>query len=109
MVSESNLSASIKVKKKKKEPQFDMKKITQLDNEAMSKLMTHELVSHVTKTINEVHCTEVESRVKEIIVALLDKPLKNMALNEELLSKYGETARRNVRRVHEMEYIVQKF
>ena len=59
--------------------------------------------------IENVHCTEVESRVKEIIVALLDKPLKNMALNEELLSKYGETARRNVRRVHEMEYIVQKF
>ena len=44
-----------------------------------------------------------------MIVSLIDKPMKNMALNEELLSKFGEALRKNVRRVHEMEYIVQKF
>lgn len=32
-----------------------------------------------------------------------------MALNEELFAKYAMTTRKSVRRVHELEYVMQKF
>ena len=32
-----------------------------------------------------------------------------MALQEELVQKYGTVTRKNVRRLHEMEYIIQRF
>jgi len=32
-----------------------------------------------------------------------------MTMQEELLNKYGETVRKNTRRVHEIEYIMQKY
>lgn len=38
----------------------------------MSKVMTHELVSEVTKTINEVNFTQFEGRVRQLIMNLIE-------------------------------------
>ena len=32
-----------------------------------------------------------------------------MTLQEEIMTKYNDTVRKNVRKVHELEYIMQKY
>ena len=86
-----------------------MRKITNLENIQMKKVMTHELVNEITRTMNEVNFAGFEGRVKQLILTLIEKPLQKMGLNEQLLEKYTESTRKIVRRQHEMEYIIQKF
>ena len=59
----------------------------------MSRVMTHELVSEVTKSINEVNFGQFENRIKEIILKIVEKPIRRMALNEELFVKYAQSTR----------------
>ena len=86
---------------------FDFEKLTQMENSQLSKILTHKLVTQVTKTMNQNTAIKVEQRVAEVVLALLRKPINSIALQEELLHKYGESLRRNVRRVHELEAIIQ--
>lgn len=44
-----------------------------------------------------------------MIVTLLSKPLMKMDALEEMFSKYSESTRKNVRRVQEIEYVIQKL
>ena len=44
-----------------------------------------------------------------MILDILKKPVQKMAFQEELLQKYGDTVRKNVRRLHEIEYVLQRF
>ena len=78
-------------------------------NKEMSKVMTHELVNKVTKAMNEVNFMEFETRVKDLILTLLDKPLTKMTIQEELMTKYSESLRRNIRRTQELEFTLQKY
>lgn len=52
---------------------------------------------------------EFETRVKDLILTLLDKPLTKMTIQEELMTKYSESLRRNIRRTQELEFTLQKY
>ena len=41
-----------------------------------------------------------------MILKLIEPPIRKVALNEELIMKYAESLRKNVRRVHELEFVV---
>ena len=40
-----------------------MRKITELDNEEMKKVLTHELAKEVTKTMNDANYMKFEARI----------------------------------------------
>ena len=86
-----------------------MEMLSELENTKLSKVMTHELVAQVTKSMNMVNFADFESKIKLMMLDILKQPINKMALQEELITKYGEAVRRNVRRVHEMEYVIQKY
>ena len=44
-----------------------------------------------------------------MILSIIEKPINKLALQEQVLQKYGQVTRKNVRRIHEIEYTVQKF
>lgn len=41
-----------------------------------------------------------------MIITLLSKPLTKMDALEEMFTKYSESTRKNVRRIHEVEHII---
>lgn len=59
--------------------------------------------------MNNLNFMEFETRVRDMILEMIDKPLKKLNLQESLLKKYGDSQRRNVRRIHEVEFIMSKF
>ena len=71
--------------------------------------MSHELISTITKTMNEANYSGIEGRIKEVVLQAIEKPVKKMAFMEDLLHKYADSTRKNVRRVHELEFIIEKF
>ena len=71
--------------------------------------MTHSLVEQVTRSINEVNLMGHESRIKELVITLIKEPLTKMSLQESILAKFGEALRRNIRRTHDIEHIVEKY
>ena len=90
-------------------PDLDMSKLTQNENREISKLMTHQLVREVTKTMNAVNFVGFEQRIYQLIIGLLENPIRKMQQSEDILKKMSESLRRNIRRTHELEYIVQKY
>ena len=86
-----------------------MAQLTEAENGELSKVLTHELVHQVTKSMHEVGAVDFERRMKRVFLDLLEKPLQKLVLQEELLQKYGDTTRKNVRRVHELEYTLQQY
>ena len=40
---------------------------------------------------------------------MLEQPLAKMGLQDQVMHKYNEALRKNVRRVHEMEYVINKY
>ena len=71
-------------------------------------MVTQDLISKVTKTVNDVNFVAFEGRTKEIILSILEEPLGKIGLQETMLEKYGEGLRKTVRRVYEMEYTINK-
>ena len=83
-----------------------MRKITRLENDKMKKILTHELVKEVTRSMNEANFMGFEARIKAMILKLIEPSIKNLKLNEDLITKYAESTRKNVRRIHEIEYAI---
>lgn len=83
-----------------------MRKITRLENDKMKKILTHELVNEVTRSMNEANFMGFEARIKAMILKLIEPSIKNLKLNEDLITKYAESTRKNVRRIHEIEYAI---
>ena len=50
-----------------------------------------------------------EGRMKKVILEVIEQPVNNIRLLEDLVHKYAETTRKNVRRTHELEFVVEKF
>lgn len=40
---------------------------------------------------------------------MLKEPLMKMSLQENLMTKFGEALRRNIRRTHDIEHVVEKY
>ena len=83
-----------------------MRRITRLENDKMKKILTHELVNEVTRSMNEANFMGFEARIKAMILKLIEPSIKNLKLNEDLITKYAESTRKNVRRIHEIEYAI---
>ena len=56
-----------------------------------------------------VNVYEMETRIRDLVMNVLAEPLQKITLQEEILSKYAHSHRRTVRKVHELEYIIQKY
>ena len=49
-----------------------MRRITRLDNDKMKRVMTHELVNEVTRTMNDVNFMSFETRIKDMILKIVE-------------------------------------
>lgn len=86
-----------------------MEMLSNSDNAKLSRVLTHELVDQVTKSMNMVNFSQFESNMKQMLLSILEKPIHKMGLHEQLMQKFGQTLRKSVRRVHEMEHVIQKY
>ena len=86
-----------------------MSRMSQNDNREISKLLTHQLVKDVTKTMNASSYMGIESKIRAMIISLLENPVKQMSQHEEVITKMGESLRKNIRRTHDLEYILQRY
>ena len=80
-----------------------------MENKKVSEIMSHDLITTVTEAMNKANYFGIEGRIKEVVLSVVDKPVKKMKLLEEMVSKYADSTRKNVRRIHELEYVIQKF
>jgi len=69
-------------------------------------MLTHQVIKEITKTMNEVNFAGFETRVRSMIITLMEQPLRKMQQNDEVISKLGDSLRKNIRRTHEMEFII---
>lgn len=88
---------------------LNMSKMTQNQNREISKLLTHQVIKEVTKTMNAINFAGFEKRVNQLVLTLLEKPIRQISHSEQIITKMSDTLRRNVRRVHEIEYILEKY
>ena len=86
-----------------------MSRLTYNENREISRLLNHQVIKEVTKTMNNINFIGFERKVKEMIISFLEKPIKQITHSEGILSKMSETVRRNVRRVHELEFVMEKY
>jgi len=56
--------------------------------------------------MNAVNFQGFEARINELILTLLEKPVRKIQQNDQLISKIGESLRKNIRRTHEIEFIM---
>ena len=86
-----------------------MSKLSQNENRDISKLLTHQLVKEVTKSMNTINFGGFESKVYSMIMELLEKPIRTMHEYEEIMTRMGESLRKNIRRTHELDFVCQKY
>ena len=72
-------------------------------------MLTKRLVEDVTKSLNDVNFMGFESRIKKLILTLLENPVKQMHEQEKSIVELTDTNRRVNRRMLETEFIMQKF
>ena len=44
-----------------------------------------------------------------MIITLLEKPIRKIAQNDEIIHKMGESMRKNIRLTHELDFTLQKY
>ena len=66
---------SARSKKSSQPPAFNMDELDEMENEKLSKVVTGELVKQVTKSMNEVNFAGFETRIKKMILNLIEKPV----------------------------------
>ena len=89
-------------------------KMTDLDltlkaNPTIAKVLTEKLVKQVSASVTEINLQQMEGRIKDLVMRVMEVPLQKMTLQEEILSKYAQSQRRVVRQVHELEFLMQKY
>jgi len=71
--------------------------------------MPYNLIKEVTLAMNDINFAGFESRVKEMIITLLEQPIKRIYQYDEIISELSGTMRKNVRRTNELDFILQKY
>ena len=78
-------------------------------NAEKAKIIGKTLISNITESMADIKFSEIEQQVKTLILALLEKPIAHMNAQSEVLSTADSMARKNLRRINEIDQTVQKF
>ncbi len=57
---------------------FDMAKLNASENRDLSRMLTHKVVKEITKTANEVNFVGFETRVRQMIISLMEQPIRKI-------------------------------
>ena len=68
--------------------------------------MPQNLVRDVTTAMTNINFVGFEGRVRQLVIGLLEDPIKRMTSYDELMTRMNAGIQRNIRRTHELDFIL---
>lgn len=75
----------------------------------VQKVLPKNLVREVTTAMTNINFVGFEGRVRQLVIGLLEDPIKRMTSYDDLLTRMNTAIQRNIRRTHELDFVLQKY